>query len=298
MRIVRTVQAMRHERARWTGSVGLVPTMGYLHEGHLSLMRRARAEQEKLAVSIFVNPAQFGPHEDFTSYPRDIEHDLHLLETIGVDAVFVPSVSEMYPQGFATYVTPSGIMVEQGEGAIRPTHFRGVTTVVNKLFQIVQPQYAYFGQKDAQQVTVLQQMIRDLNLPVTITTVSTVREPDGLAKSSRNSYLTPTQRALATILYRALQAGQQAYQQTQQATVEQILQAVRATVAQEPEVHLNYVDWRDPVTFLPLTTLQPPALLLIAAHVGTTRLIDNFALQADGTWDTGTFIAEERTKNA
>jgi len=298
MRIVRTVQAMRHERAQWTGAVGLVPTMGYLHEGHLSLMRRARAEQEKVIVSIFINPTQFGPHEDLATYPRDIERDLHLLESLGVDAVFLPSASEMYPQGFTTYVVPTGPLVEQGEGEIRPGHYRGVATVVLKLFQIAQPQTAYFGQKDAQQVAVIQRMIRDFNLPIELAIMPTIREANGLAMSSRNSYLTSAERRQTAVLYRALQAGQQVCQQTMPADAQAVRAAMQAVVASEPEVIVSYAEIRDPETFFPLTTVQAPALLLIAAQVGSTRLIDNFALHTDGTWDTGVIIAEERKADA
>lgn len=288
MRVVQTVQAMRHERALWTGSVGLVPTMGYLHEGHLALVRRARAEQATVVVSIFVNPTQFGPHEDLRTYPRDIKRDLRMLEACGVDAVFLPTATEMYPQGFSTYVVPGGSLTEVCEGAHRPGHFRGVATVVLKLFQICQPQQAYFGQKDAQQVAVITRMVQDFNLPIDLTVAPTIRQADGLAMSSRNSYLSETERKQASTIYQALRAGQQACMKELGTTnVQQVVQAMQATLAQEPALHVDYTDVRDPETFLPLAIVQAPALLLIAAHLGTTRLIDNFALRTNGTWDTG-----------
>ncbi|GCE20277.1 pantoate--beta-alanine ligase [Dictyobacter kobayashii] len=292
MHIVRTVQAMRHEHEQWTGSVGFVPTMGYLHEGHLSLVRQARLENEHVVVSIFINPTQFGPQEDLGSYPRNIEHDLQLLSALGVDVVFLPAVAEMYPSGFTTYVNPEGALAEQGEGALRPGHFRGVATVVLKLFLIVQPQRIYFGQKDAQQVAVINRMISDLNLPLTLRVLSTIRESDGLAMSSRNSYLDNEERARATVVYRALKAAQMAVEFQQQTNIQKIIQAVQKVVNNEAGVQLDYIDLRDPTTFLPLETLKAPALLLIAVRVGTTRLIDNFVLHADGTWDTGTIASQ------
>ncbi|GCE06259.1 pantoate--beta-alanine ligase [Dictyobacter aurantiacus] len=287
MHIVRTVQAMRHEHEQWTGSVGLVPTMGYLHRGHLSLVEHARAENEHVVVSIFVNPTQFGQHEDLASYPRDIEHDLQLLSKLGVDVVFLPTVDEMYPSGFTTYVTPEGPLVEQGEGAIRPGHFRGVATVVLKLFLIIQPQRVYFGQKDAQQVVVIRRMIEDLNLPITMQTLPTIREADGLAMSSRNSYLTSIERARAPVLYRALSAAMDTFDPQHPANAQDIIQAAREIVDSMPDIRLEYIEIRDYNTFLPLQTLRPPALLLIAVRIGKTRLIDNFVLHTDGRWDTG-----------
>jgi pantoate--beta-alanine ligase len=278
---------MRHERAQWTSSVGLVPTMGYLHTGHLSLVQQARAENEHVIVSIFVNPTQFGPHEDLTAYPRDVERDLQQLEALHVDAVFLPSAAEMYPSGFTTYVNPEGALVEPGEGAVRPGHFRGVATVVLKLFQIIQPTISYFGQKDAQQVAVIAHMITDLNVPVTLRVLPTMREADGLAMSSRNSYLNPTERARATVVYRALRAGQIAFDKQHETSTRAIIQAMQTIIAQEPDVQLDYIEIRHPSTFEPYEILHAPAIILIAIRVGTTRLIDNFVLQRDGTWDTG-----------
>ena len=287
MHVIGTVRELEQQRTQWSGEVGLVPTMGYLHEGHLSLLRQARRENQVLAASIFVNPTQFGPHEDFTSYPRNLERDLRLLTEVGADVVFAPTPQEMYPQGFATYVEPVGVLAEQAEGASRPGHFRGVATVVLKLFQLVRPQRAYFGQKDAQQVVVISRMVRDLNLPITLRIGPTIREAGGLAMSSRNSQLDPVARKAATVLYRALQAGRSAFDAHLPGGPHAVIQAMTGVVAQEPLAHLDYAEVRDPASFLPLETLQAPALLLIAARVGTVRLIDNFALRADGTWDTG-----------
>jgi pantoate--beta-alanine ligase len=287
MQVISTVHEFEQQRTQWLGQVGFVPTMGYLHPGHLSLLRQARQENQVLVASIFVNPTQFGPHEDFNSYPRNLEHDLRLLAEVGTDVVFTPTPQEMYPQGFATYVEPVGVLAEQAEGASRPGHFRGVATVVLKLFQLVRPQRAYFGQKDAQQVVVISRMVRDLNLPITLRVGPTIRESDGLAMSSRNSQLDPTMRKAATVLYRALQAGRSTFDAHPSTGPCAVTQAMIDVVAQEPLAHLDYAEVRDPDSFLPLKTLQAPALLLIAARVGNVRLIDNFALRADGTWDAG-----------
>src|SRR5579859_7809643 len=216
MRVITTILEMVAERSRCASSknVGFVPTMGYLHEGHLSLVRHGRKENEILTASIFVNPTQFGPHEDLGSYPRDLPRDLRMLENLGVDIVFVPTPDEMYPPGFVTYVDPTGPLAIEAEGASRPGHFRGVATVVLKLFQIMQPERAYFGQKDAQQVAVISRMVTDLHLPITLSIHPTLREADGLAMSSRNAYLAPEARVASTILYRALTAGKEAFENT------------------------------------------------------------------------------------
>ncbi|MEO7022071.1 MAG: pantoate--beta-alanine ligase [Ktedonobacteraceae bacterium] len=289
MHVITTVQEMLDMCASWTDvqSVGLVPTMGYLHKGHLSLVQQARTENEILLASIFVNPTQFGPREDLTRYPRDLPHDLSMLEECGVDAVFVPTASDMYPPDFATYVEPTGVLATGAEGASRPAHFRGVATVVLKLFQIIQPQHAYFGQKDAQQVAVITRMVADLNLPVTLRILPTIRETDGLAMSSRNAYLAPPARAIAPVLYRALLAGQQAFGRASTDGPAGVVRAMQKVVNNEPEARLDYAEVRDPYTFLPLETLQAPALLIIALSLGSTRLIDNFLLRVDGTWSTG-----------
>ena len=289
MQVISAVQEMLDTRASWAAShtVGLVPTMGYLHAGHLALVRRARMENTLLAVSIFVNPTQFGPHEDLARYPRDLSHDLEMLESSGVDVVFTPSASDIYPPGFATYVDPSGPFATAVEGASRPGHFRGVATVVLKLFNILQPQRAYFGQKDAQQVAVISRMVADLNLPVTLSILPTIREADGLAMSSRNAYLTPATRTASVILYKALLAGRQTFENRSSGGPAAVARAMAEMVATEPLAKLDYAEVRDPKTFLPLEKLQAPALLLLAVSIGSVRLIDNFLLCADGSWDTG-----------
>ena len=289
MRVVTTIEEMVQERLRWTSSstVGLVPTMGYLHEGHLSLVRQGRKENDRLTASIFVNPTQFGPEEDLERYPRNMPRDLELLEAAGVDLVFAPTATAMYPSGFITYVEPTGPLVTEAEGAHRPGHFRGVATVVLKLFQILRPQQAYFGQKDAQQVSVISHMVADLNLPVQLRVLSTIREADGLAMSSRNAYLQAEDRAAATILYQALEAGCHVFDEHAGGNPQLVKEAMVKTVATEPRALLEYADVRDPDSFLPLTTLHAPALLAITATVGPARLIDNFLLHAGGEWDTG-----------
>jgi len=250
--------------------------MGYLHEGHLALVRRARAENDEVVVSIFVNPLQFGPHEDYERYPRDLARDLRLLEPEGVGLVFAPPVEEMYPPGFATAVEVSGPLAERLEGAARPGHFRGVATVVTRLLNLVQPHRAYFGWKDAQQVLVVRRVVQDLALPVEIVPVPTVREADGLAMSSRNVYLSPEERAAAAALPRALFAALARFQQGER-DAEVLRQLVHAALAQTP-VRLEYVSVSDRETFQELARVDRPALLLVAAWVGTTRLIDNVPL--------------------
>lgn len=288
MRVIETIEAMRSVRRAWAdGRVGFVPTMGYLHAGHRSLVERARAENEHLVVSIFVNPTQFGPSEDLSRYPRDLPRDLTLLESAGADVVFTPQAEEVYPPGFATYVEPTGLVAERLEAATRPGHFRGVATVVTKLLQMVAPHQIYFGQKDAQQVAVIRRMIRDLNIPVEMRVLPTVREADGLAMSSRNKYLGPEDRAAAIVLYRALQAGADAFTRQPAASVANVIAAMTQVVAAEPRAQLDYADVCDPDAFAPLGGLHAPALLAIAAKVGPARLIDNFLLRAGGTWEKG-----------
>ena len=293
MRVIETIAEMVSERRQWDhqpGETGFVPTMGYLHAGHVSLVRQARRENARVAVSIFVNPTQFGPREDLSRYPRDLPRDLALLDSVGADVVFTPTAAEVYPPTFATYVVPEGSLSERLEAASRPGHFRGVATVVAKLFNIVRPQRAYFGQKDAQQVAVLRRMVADLNVPVELCALPTVRERDGLAMSSRNAYLGAADRAAATVLHRALQAGRARFvagPADDPAGPAAVVDAMRAVIAAEPRATLDYADLCHPDTFEPLTALRPPALLAIAARVGPARLIDNYLLRADGTWETG-----------
>jgi len=243
MMIVSTLDELRSARSILGEPVGLVPTMGYLHEGHLSLVRRAAEECASVVVSIFVNPTQFGPNEDLAAYPRDMERDLHLLESLGVNLVWMPTPEIMYPGGYQTWVQVEALTGPL-EGAQRPGHFRGVTTVVAKLFNGVQPARAYFGQKDAQQAAVIRQMTRDLNFPIEIVVCPTVREPDGLAMSSRNAYLDSQQRQAATVLYRALNAAKDAYEAGER-DAEKLRALMRATIVAAPLAEMQYVSCPD-----------------------------------------------------
>lgn len=278
MRVVTTVAEMEAAREAAGGSVGLVPTMGYLHEGHLSLVRRARADNAMVVVSIFVNPTQFGPGEDLERYPRDEERDLALLRAEGVDVVFMPTAKEMYPPGFGEWVEVAGPVVERLEGEHRPEHFRGVTTIVARLFRIVRPDRAYFGQKDAQQLRVIRRMTADLGLPVEVVGMPIVREEDGLAMSSRNVYLSADERTHALVLSRALREAERAFVEGERkASV--IREQVRSMIAGETGVELDYVSVADNETLAELEgTIERPALVLVAARVGATRLIDNVEL--------------------
>jgi pantoate--beta-alanine ligase len=280
MRVVKTVAEMETLRQSPVVNVGLVPTMGYLHEGHLSLVRQARAENETVIVSIFVNPTQFGPGEDLKRYPRDEERDLTLLREEGVDLVFMPSAEDMYPPGFDEWVEVSGPVVERLEGQHRPGHFRGVTTVVARLFRIVRPDLAYFGQKDAQQLRVIRKMTADLGLPVEVVGMPIVREADGLAMSSRNVYLSAEERERALVLSRALREAEAAFTEGER-DAEAIRKSVKARIASEPGVDIDYVSVADDETLEELSgVIEGPALVLVAARVGETRLIDNVELVA------------------
>jgi pantoate--beta-alanine ligase len=250
--------------------------MGYLHEGHLSLVRRAAEECTSVVVSIFINPTQFGPSEDLAAYPRDMERDLRLLESLGVDLVWAPAPEIMYPSGYQTWVQVEALAGPL-EGAMRPGHFRGVTTVVAKLFNAVQPAKAYFGQKDAQQAAVIRRMARDLNFPLEVVVCPIVREPDGLAMSSRNAYLNPEQRQAATVLYRALSAAKDAYEAGER-DAEKLRAVMRERLAGEPLARVQYVSCADYDTLEELETVSGKALLSMAVFVGKTRLIDNFVL--------------------
>jgi len=275
--VVRSIVECRAARAALDADLGFVPTMGYLHEGHLALVRRARAESRSVAVSIFVNPIQFGPREDFARYPRDPARDLALLEKEGVDLVFMPEAAEMYPPGFDTWVEV-GTITRRLEGRARPGHFRGVATVVCKLFNIVQPRRAYFGEKDAQQLRVVGKMVRDLNLPVEIVPVPTVREADGLALSSRNVYLSPQERQEALALSAALRLAQELVARGERrASV--IRDRMRRRIRQEPDARIDYVSVADAETLEELTVVDRPALVSLAVRIGTTRLIDNVVIE-------------------
>ena len=250
--------------------------MGALHEGHLSLVRAARVSSDVVAASIFVNPTQFGPDEDLAKYPRSWERDRELLEREGVGLLFAPSADEMYPTGPATWVTVEG-MSEKLDGRSRPGHFRGVTTVLSKLFHIIEPDVAFFGQKDAAQVAIVRRMVRDLNLPLEIIICPIVREPDGLAMSSRNAYLSPEQRKQALVLQRSLLRAQELAEHGEM-SISKLISAGRDEFRREPKVRLDYFEVVDPDTLDPVPDISGPALIAVAAYVGSTRLIDNILL--------------------
>ena len=273
----RTIADFQRARAGFQGTLGLVPTMGYLHKGHLALVRRARAENGTLVVSIFVNPSQFGPSEDFGGYPRNMERDLALLSAEGVDMVFVPSAEEIYPPGFDTWVEV-GTVAQRLDGEHRPGHFRGVATVVAKLFNIVRADKAYFGQKDGQQVAVIKRMVSDLNIAVDIVAVPTVRDPGGLALSSRNVYLTPEQRSAAPIIYRALCRARRLWEEGEESG-ERLRREVRHILEGEPLIEkIDYVSVADASSLEELDVIQRPAIVSVAVLMGKTRLIDNILL--------------------
>ena len=273
MHVVSSVADVRRIRRELAGSWGLAPTMGFLHAGHLSLVERAAAENDHVGVSIFVNPTQFGPAEDLTAYPRDIGRDLELLREAGADLVWTPPVEEVYPPGYQTYVAVEEV-TKPLEGAARPTHFRGVATVVAKLFNVFQPDRAYFGQKDAQQVVVIRQMARDLDFTLEIVVCPIVREPDGLAMSSRNIYLTSEQRAAAPALYRALCAARDAWRAGEH-DASRLRQIMAGVLAAEPLAEVEYVSAADPTTLVELDDAAAGALFSMAVRIGRARLIDN-----------------------
>ena len=261
--------------------IGLVPTMGYLHEGHLSLVRRAKSDGTSVVVSIFVNPTQFGPNEDLDKYPRDEVRDLALLESEGADLVWLPTPEVMYPPGFQTWVTVEAL-TKPLEGALRPTHFRGVTTIVAKLFNAVGPDRAYFGQKDAQQVIVIRRMVTDLNFPIEIIVCPIVREPDGLAMSSRNKYLNPAEREASRVLYRSLEAARAAFLSGER-NANKLREIVVEGITREPLARLQYVSCADTESLQELEGKVSRGLLSLAAYFGNTRLIDNVILDVRDT---------------
>ena len=278
-RAVKTVSSLydlRTARLSLKGIVGLVPTMGCLHEGHLSLIKRAKEECGHVIVTIFVNPTQFGPNEDLSTYPRDLERDSSLIQPLGVDLVWNPSTEAMYPPGYQTWVEVEAL-TRPLEGALRPTHFRGVTTVVAKLFNATQPDKAYFGQKDAQQAAVIGQMTRDLNFPIEIVVCPIVREADGLAMSSRNKYLSGEERKAAAVLFRALSAAKEAYEAGEREG-ELIRRKMKEVLAGEPLAQMQYVSCADYDTLAELDVIKGRTLLSMAVFLGKTRLIDNIVL--------------------
>lgn len=273
---VSTMRAVARATAAKGRRIGFVPTMGALHEGHLSLVWTAQQRADVIVVSIFVNPIQFGPHEDFDRYPRDLQADVALLEREGVDYVFAPSVEAIYPPGYATYVTVEGL-ADRLCGRSRPGHFRGVTTVVLKLFEIIRPHVACFGQKDAQQLVIIKKMVADLNLDVEIVACPIEREPDGLAMSSRNRYLQPHERQAATILYRSLQHAQQMIEAGCREAPE-IIAAMRQLIECEPLARIDYIEIVNAETLDPLNVLQGECLIALAVFIGPARLIDNLVV--------------------
>ncbi len=278
MKVIETIAEMKQIRRGLPEPVGFVPTMGYLHEGHLTLVRRAKAESKSVVVSIYVNPTQFGPREDLAHYPRDIRRDLAMLEKVNTDIVFFPPDKEMYPPRFSTWVDVERV-TEPLEGAIRPGHFRGVATVCAKLFNIVQPAKAYFGQKDAQQVVVIKRTVADLNMNLEIVVVPTVREPDGLAMSSRNTYLNPEERKAAVVLYQALGLAQQLWSKGEK-NAERLRQAMTELIHKQPLAEkIDYVSVADAETLVELDEVKPPALVSLAVKIGKPRLIDNIVLE-------------------
>jgi pantoate--beta-alanine ligase len=276
MKVVETIADMKKARRGLKGSVGFVPTMGYLHEGHLELARRSRDENRFTIVSLFVNPTQFGPKEDYAKYPRDTERDLAMLKKEKVNIVFMPSAGEMYPPRYSTWVDVEKV-TERLEGAARPGHFRGVATVVAKLFNIVEPTRAYFGQKDAQQLVVVKKMVTDLNMNVEVIAVPTVREPDGLAMSSRNVYLNPEERKAAPILYKALTLAQKLWNKGER-NADIIRREMTSLIKTEPLGTIDYVSVADAETLEELDKIDQPAVISLAVRIGKTRLIDNILL--------------------
>lgn len=279
MKICHTIDEMRaarHAARREGKAVGLVPTMGALHEGHLSLVRMARAQCDLVVVSIFINPLQFGPHEDLAKYPRNFDRDRDLLEREGVEVIFAPTVEEMYPAGAITYVTVEALS-DRLCGRSRPGHFRGVTTVVSKLFHIVEPDRAFFGQKDAAQSVIIRRMVRDLDIPVQVVIGPIVREPDGLAMSSRNAYLDASQRLSAVVLHRSLLAVQERFDRGER-KVQALIEAGKQVFSEDPSVRLDYLEIVDTETLDPVDRFSHSALVAVAAFVGKARLIDNVVL--------------------
>lgn len=276
MQIVSSLSDLRTTRLSLEGKVGLVPTMGYLHEGHLSLVRQAKAENQHVIVTIFVNPTQFGPSEDLSKYPRDLERDLNLLRPLGVDVVWTPTAEIMYPPGYQTWVEVEAL-TKGLEGEMRPGHFKGVTTVVAKLFNATQPTKAYFGQKDAQQAAVIQRMVLDLNFPLEVVVCPTMREADGLAMSSRNKYLNEAERKAAPVLFRALSVAKEAYEAGER-QVAALREKMMSVLTAEPLAQVQYVAFTDFDTLEEVELIQGKLLISMAVFFGKTRLIDNIVL--------------------
>jgi len=281
MKVIKKIKKMQRvilELCKKGKSIGFVPTMGALHEGHLSLIRRAARENDIVIVSIFVNPTQFSPHEDFHKYPRNLKKDTGLCKKIGVDYVFAPAIEEMYPEGYATYVNVEGYLTETLEGEFRPGHFRGVATIVAKLFNIIQPHRAYFGEKDFQQLLVVKKMVKDLNLPVKIIACPTVREPDGLAMSSRNVFLNSEERKEALVLSSSLKRARHAVLNHGFADAKKLSESIRCAIQASPGIKLDYIAICNARTLIPVRKVKKGCIILVAARAGKTRLIDNIKI--------------------
>ncbi|MGA7678277.1 MAG: pantoate--beta-alanine ligase [Dehalococcoidia bacterium] len=277
MQIAKTIAEMKALRMKSLGSVGFVPTMGYLHDGHLALVKQARDDNSVVIASIFVNPTQFGPTEDFKTYPRDTERDLAMLRKERTDIVFMPSAEEMYPEGFSSWIEVENV-TDRLEGSCRPGHFKGVTTIVAKLFNIVEPTRAYFGQKDAQQALVIKKMVANLNMNLEVIVAPTVRENDGLAMSSRNVYLNPQEHQAAIVLFKALTLARNLWGKGER-NAETIRQEMTSLISKEPLAKIEYVSIADAETLEELTEIDKPALASMAVRIGKTRLIDNMLLE-------------------
>lgn len=281
MQVVKTIREVKNNVKGWKKeglTVGFVPTMGYLHEGHGSLIQRARKENDKVVVSIFVNPMQFGPTEDLASYPRDLAKDSAYCESLGADLIFNPEPEEMYTDSFCSYVDMS-VLTEELCGLSRPVHFRGVCTVLTKLFNIVQPDRAYFGQKDAQQLAIVKHMVEDLNMDLEIIGCPIIREEDGLAKSSRNTYLSAEERKAALILSKTIALGEKMVAEGETDVVK-LVEAMKANIATEPMARIDYVKAVDGLTMQQVTEVKAPLLVAMAVYIGKTRLIDNFSVES------------------
>ncbi|MBL8099591.1 MAG: pantoate--beta-alanine ligase [Anaerolineales bacterium] len=276
MSLLSSLSDLRTKRLSLDGKVGLVPTMGYLHPGHLSLVSKAKEENDHVIVTIFVNPTQFGANEDLSKYPRDLDKDLELLKPLGVDIIWNPSAEIMYPSGYQTWVEVEAL-TNPLEGAMRPGHFKGVTTIVSKLFNATQPHKAYFGQKDAQQVAVIRRMTLDLNFPIEIVVCPTLREDDGLAMSSRNKYLNNDERKAATVLFRSLSEAKKIFESGER-DAEKVRGKMKEVLASEPLANVQYVSCADFDSLEELNLIDSKALLSMAVFIGKTRLIDNFVL--------------------
>ena len=279
MKVVKTIQEVRDQVSAWRKegfSIGFVPTMGYLHEGHQSLIRKSAEQNDRTVVSVFVNPIQFGPNEDLEAYPRDLERDKVAVEEAGGDLIFNPEPSEMYPNHFTSFIDTTET-TELLCGAVRPIHFRGVCTVVGKLFNIVLPDRAYFGQKDAQQLATIRRFVRDLNFPVEVIACPIVRESDGLAKSSRNTYLNPAERQAAVILSKSLNLGKEAIEQGER-DAKKVIAVITASLQSEPLARIDYVEVVDFENIQRVERIAGETLVAIAVYIGKTRLIDNFVI--------------------